>query len=263
MKLALIPPFRHINAIRHTSYQMALPVHWSHEGSIKAFKAAHKRGDYIIMDNGVAEAEIDPVENRMRSFQEVQDLAYEISAHEIVLPDVMGNKDFTIQKVLEALAFVDTQTFNFMGVLQGQTIDEIKEMVHFYRNEVPFVTCLGIPRHLPTTLSMESTRVEIAYFIRQTEEPGAEQIDIHLLGTNPKVADELSGYGRHFRQLGVRGVDTSMPFHAALQGITLGNDVTEVKREPNYFGAKIPSTKSEQVWHNIVAMKEWVRGDRG
>jgi hypothetical protein len=54
-----------------------------------------------------------------------------------------------------------------------------------------------------------------------------------------------------------------MPFHASLQGITLNDNVTEVKREPHYFGAKIPSTKSDQTWFNIVAMKEWVRGDRG
>lgn len=262
MKLALIPPFRHINAIRHTNYQMALPVHWSHEGSIKAFKSAHKRGDYIIMDNGVAEAEMDPLVKTL-GFQEVQERAYEISAHEIVLPDVMGDMNATILAITDALPFIDTETFNFMGVVQGQTMDEIKSMVHFYRNEAPYVTCLGIPRHLPTTLSREDARVEVVRYIRDTTKLEDTQIDIHLLGTNPYVADELSGYGRHFRLLGVRGVDTSMPFHAALQGITLGNDVTEVKREPNYFGTKIPTTKSGQVWNNIVAMKEWVRGDRG
>jgi hypothetical protein len=262
VKLALIPPFRNIGAIRHTTYQMALPIHWSHAGAVKAFKSAHKRGDYIILDNGVAEAEMDPLVKTLGS-AEVQDRAYEISAHEIVLPDVMGNKDFTIQKVLESLAFVDTETFNFMGVLQGQTMDEIKEMIHFYRNETPFVTCLGIPRHLLTTLSSERARVEVAYYIRSTEAPGEDPIDIHLLGTNPHVADEIAGYGRHFRWLHVRGVDTSMPFHAAMQGVDLNNNTTEVKREPNYFGAKIPSTKADQTWANIVAMKEWVRGDRG
>jgi len=262
VKLALIPPFRHINAIRHTGYQMALPIHWSHEGSVKAFKTAHKRGDYIILDNGVAEAEMDPLVKTLGS-QEVQDRAYEISAHEIVLPDVMGDMEGTKKLVMEALPFVDTQTFNFMGVLQGQTLDEIKAMIHFYRNETPFVTCLGIPRHLLTTLSSERARVEVAYYIRSTEGPGEEPIDIHLLGTNPKVADELSGYGRHFRQLNVRGVDTSMPFHASIQGITLSNDITEVDRVEHYFGTKIPTTKSNQTWQNIVAVKEWVRGDRG
>jgi hypothetical protein len=262
VKLALIPPFRHINAIRHTGYQMALPVHWSHAGAVNAFRAAHKRGDYIIMDNGVAEAEMDPLVKTLGS-QEVQERAYEISAHEIVLPDVMGDINATIRAVTDAFPFVDIETFNFMGVLQGSTMDEIKTMVHFYRNETPFVTCLGIPRHLCTTLSSERARVEVAYYIRSTEAPGEDPIDIHLLGTNPHVADEIAGYGRHFRWLHVRGVDTSMPFHAALQGITLNDSVTEVKREPNYFGAKIPATKADQTWGNIVAMKEWVRGDRG
>lgn len=259
MKLALIPPFRHLNAIKHTTYQMALPCHFgpdTGQGNLNVFKAAHKRGDYIMLDNGVAEETV-------ISFQQVQELGYEICAHEIVLPDVMQSMDATLAAVEAALPFVDTLTFNFMGVVQGRTMDELKSMVHYYKNEIPFVTCLGIPRHLPTTLSREDARVEIVRYIRSIEDFDESGIDIHLLGTNPKVASEINGFGRHFRRLNVRGVDTSMPFHAALQGISLDNSTTEVKREPHYFGTKIPATKAEQVWGNIVAMKEWVRGDRG
>lgn len=257
MKLALIPPNAHAFAMRNTDYQLLLPDALENPQQRNAARWLRRRGDYLILDNGM-------VEEGLRDYNELTDTAHEFMVNEIVLPDVYQDAEETKKAVNNVLDTIDYDRFNYMGVLQGKTFQEVFDMVHFYRTELPFVRCYGIPRHLITTLEEPDARVRVAMFIRKTEELDDYPIDIHLLGMNPTYTKEISDFGRMFRHFNVRGVDTSLPFNAAINGqMLIKGEFAE--RPKDYFEYKIPKQLGNAAWdiclQNIMTMKQWVVGD--
>jgi hypothetical protein len=168
-------------------------------------------GDWLTLDNGVAEG-------RMASFNHILATARVANVQEIVLPDVMGNMDLTLELLSQTFyaAFLYRRNFKFMFVPQGQSVGEVIHCAEQAMNMCPvIINTFGIPRHILS--EGPSARAQIAFELHAR----TRNRDIHLLGTHPEHVTELANYGDDFNRIGVRSVDTSLAWNATLQEIPL------------------------------------------
>jgi hypothetical protein len=254
MKLALIPPTGWGYFLHKRDYHLVLPTQLMSPEFATMFKGV--RG-YKILDNGVAEG--DPVGNRY-----LWNMAKAHSVSEVVIPDVLGALMRSIVtaraffKYLEEPGVRDGYTrINFMGVAQGKDYMQVHECIRQYRRLG--IHTIGLPRHLCTTVAREA-RYQIVSEWRNNPGLNDGPIDFHLLGTNPAYILELRDYGRQFKHLDVRGVDTSAPFTYALANARIC-DGENVCRPENYLGLPselVTDRVEDLVVRNIRTLEDWI-----
>jgi len=95
---------------------------------------------YVILDNGANE-------NKLSSDMEIINVAYDISADEIITPDVYQDTNLTIEKTNKFLeTYYDKyirNKFKVMSVLQGRTKDEFLKCFEHFIND-PRINVLGV-----------------------------------------------------------------------------------------------------------------------
>lgn len=255
MKLALIPPLCYPYQFGHDNYQLLLPQLWDRVEHRQAYTEAtalnHRRGGFTILDNGAAE-------DQMHDWDDLLKLARRFYVNEVVLPDVLGDAQGTkaaVAKVLED-TWHPTNYFGLMGVVQGQTMQECYNLIDYYCGlQGRTLTSIGVPRCLINTLDVQAARVHLCEYIRSR----SLHIDIHLLGTNPDYIFELKYFGRDFRALHVRGVDTSAPFVYAWDHQWIGSGGL-ARRPDNYFDKAPEAFSKKLVQQNFDTMAGWVHG---
>jgi hypothetical protein len=221
MKLALIPPPKNPEWMSETDYQLVLPSFLQHRNYKDMVSWCADRGDYVILDNGVAEGI--PVESE----QDLYRLASTIGASEIVIPDVYGDKEGTLEK-LKGWKF--SEDFKHMAVVAAQNIDEAWDLIQIYVDD-PRIDCIGLPRLLLDTVDV-GFRWHCAGWLRNHIE--RDGVEVHLLGTNPNFLAEMHGYST-MATAGIRGVDTSAPFVYAAKGAHWPNSLgVSIARDAKY-----------------------------
>lgn len=179
--------------------------------SYNQFYRGHSGVDWLTLDNGVAEG-------KMSSFAHLMAMARLANVQEVVLPDVMGDSDNTLDLLLRTVyeAYTYRKQFRFMFVPQGKSLKEIVHCAEQAMNMCPgIISAFGIPRHILGTGENDIVRVWIAQELR-----ARFLNDIHLLGTHPNRPFELKNWGQEFQRM-CRSVDTSLAWNATLQGIRL------------------------------------------
>ncbi len=143
MQVATILPTRYLWLEADSDYHLCL-AHLLHSDPEYAnfFKEQSRRGSYVIMDNGVVETgEAMPIE-------ELMELADCVEASEIILPDVLRDKDATLGLSEGALIYAQNHGWcgSIMAVPQGNTPEEWKECLEVMVTWP--VTAIGISRFL-------------------------------------------------------------------------------------------------------------------
>jgi hypothetical protein len=250
MKLALIPP----NDMAWTAvdnYHLILPQNWRNPLHEQACAQRWLEGGFFILDNGAAEG-------LTFSQQEIVDIAWRYRCQEIVLRDVMNDAEATEKLVEEDIEFFGLTSRSLMAVVQGKTVQECKELIDLYVLGMDaVVNTIGIPRHLITTIGDgdDAIRVSLASHIRRI----SQRVNIHLLGTCPDYITELKDFGKTFRRLGVRGIDTSAPFVYAYNESWIGDGDVCV-RPKDYFNMTQKYFDERLVQQNIDTLTRWVHG---
>jgi hypothetical protein len=233
-----------MKTVERTNYQLVLPEHLGNPEYQEAYINARRQGNYLIMDNGAAEG-------NLLSHGQLRSMALGLMVNEIVVPDVLGYMDDTLQLAKDFFRFgVDTR-FNYMGVVQGKSFDECCACVEAYASDHENINVLGIPRHLMTTCNKDDIRSELALYIRRTH---PSRFQVHLLGTNPEYIRELHDLQGQFHIAGVRGVDTSAPFNYAYHARSI-LDGEVASRPDKYFDVFI--NKSQALAYNIELLSTW------
>jgi len=252
MKIALIPPVSRVELIHTTDYQLALPQGLDGFPTYLAeYRKARANGSFIILDNGAAEG-------NLYDSATLHTYALELMVNEIVVPDVLGDADATWDKANAFESSVQDAKFNYMGVIQGANTDELIWMVQSYATK-PWITTLGIPRHLLTSFPLgdqRNARVVIAQWIHDNFRG---RFQLHLLGTNPKYITEITDYRTQFAMYGVRGVDTSAPFNYAFSQKPIESGV-EVNRPNNYFTLPASAFDEQYLALNLIRLKKAIDG---
>jgi hypothetical protein len=248
VRAALIPPKGYYKTATTSNYHLVL----AQINDPEYFRTYAYLDDshYVILDNGAAEG-------GSVSDKNLLSVAVAIGVDEVVVPDVIGDMQATIDRVDNF--FKENEQFlggaKFMAVAQGQAPSEIYRCLDHYWNNYPGIV-VGLPRHLLTTFNLDRARIGILNHIeRETE----GQAQVHLLGTNPKWPSEIKHIANIYPW--VRGVDSSMPYNWTMARNELGDEGT-VARPENYFTEE-RDLDSALLEHNVNTYMRWASGTEG
>lgn len=267
MKLALIAPISWLATSEVTNYQLMLPQLLQDQKYADHYRKLCKRSDqYVILDNGAAEGQ-DKFSNA-----QLVGIAIYAQVNEVVVPDVLRDQVETLNRMEQffkdiegdklrndAFNYDDVRKLKFMGVAQGRTLQEVKDCIDIMMElHGERLHTIALPRHLIETTEDMSARIDLSMYIFNEYTGPQGGIQVHCLGAAPTYNKEMLLLG----QLGtVRGMDTSMPYNYAYQGVEIDSDTAwEIKRPPRYFSRPARNFDNTILHHNIGVMKRWANG---
>jgi hypothetical protein len=250
VKLALIPPRGfEAYALKGDAHLILAQIRYREYEEL--YGQACSEGGLTILDNGANEGQI--VSDLLLMQQ-----AGQYGVREIVVPDVIGSRDKTVQRARRFWQNVVNSsypysTYDYMAVAQGTSLSELFDCVATY-SKLRFVTTIGIPRHLLQTAGTQMARITLAKHIRENY---GNRFQIHFLGTNPSWLAEVHYAAREVPF--VRSVDTSAPFNYAIAGVPIKHSNRPIKRPEMYFDVA-PTINTVTLNHNIRTMRRWLSG---
>lgn len=248
MQIATILPVKDLEMRRDRDYNMAL----AHLVDVKAyrefFRSQSDDGKFVLMDNGVVETGV-PM-----PIAELLDRAETIGATEMVLPDMLRNKDETLRLGREAMTaiFADPRQtkFSLLAVPQGSTKEEWRECV-LEMLTWP-VKAIGISRFVNAYYDHRKDA------LADVPELLASNKEIHLLGCagDPKEMweiEEAHGHGR------IRGVDSGIASIYAQAGKKMSG---RTKKPDNELDFLTDDTSGDELLkYNVEWWEKRVRGE--
>lgn len=226
LKIAEIVPVDCLNETELNQYHMCL-AHLVNSTDDKSnqyrrfFRRMSDEGKYVLMDNGAAE-------NSQLDFDSLLRMYELINPTEIVLPDVLCNKDETIKKTTEFYnEFKDEiSKYKLMVVPQGNTFDQWCLCAAELISRIP-VTTIGVSKFLEMTTGDRLIRTKACEFLRPYD------VEIHLLGCSegPHVVSEARAANNK-----VRGCDSAFTYICAKAGVkSINVNTTRPEGEINFL----------------------------
>jgi len=193
MKVCLIPPKNYLHYADYGDMYFIVP-----QNADPSFFASRRK--YKILDNGTYE------QGQPLDVDSLLAMAKTLQVDEIILPDVMLNKNRTVE-LIEGFLGTVKKTFVYAAVPQGKNLREwIECYVEFSKR--PEIDVLCIPIWLQ---KLHGMRPGVVYYL-QKKKLWSHTKDHHLIGLDS--LGELYCYGSW-----IRSVDTSLPFSVAQRGL--------------------------------------------
>lgn len=212
MKYAVIAPPHILDMIEYqATFHMALGQWLVWHGKYKEWYIKRIRaGDFVMVDNGAAE----PEDERVR-FDLIVDACRQIRADEIVLPDVLRDKEATIEATVSNAVHVAPP--NRVIVPQGSTIDEWVECLKILDDKLEgkYAT-IGIPKHLELC---EGGRIAA---LNKAPLNILDEHHIHLFGVLENPHREISNALKAYPW--IRSIDTGAAIAWAQNGRWIGEE---------------------------------------
>lgn len=217
----------------------------------KLFSHFKDMDTFVILDNSVIEL------GKAMPTDDLAEAAKIVGADVIILPDVLEDTATTIALSFDTLnkllSWVDSSQ-RFMVVPQGPSYDTILNCAWGFMSELEDVW-IGIPRWITNKFG---SRVPILQALLQ----GNRKLfgRIHMLGCSNNFADDIVCA----RQIGVVGIDSSIPALYALTGKEFRLE-TQTSRPDLEFRNKVWSTPREDwatldsILFNIDMMRRWLK----
>jgi len=210
---------------------------------------------FVILDNGAYETVAMDDSALLR-------MACDYKVDEVIAPDTMRDAAASLLQLDEFMALWRHPSYRHrrpdrvMAVVQGTSIEQCQSMVHRIATDHPQVATLGIPKHLPKTTGIPIARLELADWIQNTYPSYAQ--DIHFLGfTHDGEVEDAA-------EIKIRSLDTSIPFVAARENMTLAHCAREGTPFPDrqrWYANLWSATRAphELISHNIRTLDDWAR----
>lgn len=227
MKVSFIAPPLIYAYAGATDYHL-IPVHHLTEygdAPMIFYKMLIARGDYVILDNSVTERP------EAADIETLLDVAIELGAHEIVLPDVFDNARDTVTSTLTAIAKLTSlkaqpryQSVKFpktMAVVHGKTEEQWLNTYDCFEAH-SCIDVLGLPKVMEYNFE---DRPAFLRRLRMRHRLGFKQC--HVLGIwsdvheITRIADQIGSW--------VRGIDTSLPIMLGVRDLLAETTHTKVK----------------------------------
>lgn len=184
MKVATIVPTPYLEETKEDSYFMCLYQEVKKNPEYAAFfKARKEEGKFVIMDNGAAEG-VNPTAAELLPIYSL------VEPNEIVLPDVVYNKEETVRRTKEAYNLFSEydleKKYKYMAVPQGETFSEWLECLRLFLQQTN-ITTIGVSKFVTPKFQKEmgddaNVRLECVDAIITIAEMMDRDIEIHLLG---------------------------------------------------------------------------------
>jgi len=211
---------------------------WAHEKYRRFY--TNRCWEIVIVDNGV-------YEGASVSWSTLHEIAREISAERlfVVAPEVMHRSQETILAVKDYLREYPVRDYEVMAVLQAETPVLLKE---FVEELVDDVTAFAIPIWM---YRKGWCRAGLCEWLMDEVEDAVNKY-WHALGLDTLL--ELPDL-RHL----VDSFDTSMPFTAAVHGMSLEtNLIVRGKRRVNLLAEEFPPHVVELARKNLETLMRWI-----
>jgi len=211
MKLAVIAPTEYLGYVQgaELGYHMALGQELFRDADYYRFyRMAASYGHFVIVDNGAAEPEKERGE-----FRYIADIAMEMGADEIILPDKLRDFEWTIKHSCSEAVLKQVPRRKRFVVPQGKDWKE-------------WTRCL-----IDLVLITEPATIGLAKWLEELPDGRAygmsiimshgyhKQHNIHMLGIHSKPIAEARAVAEMFP--GVRGIDTGAPIAYAQHSKTI------------------------------------------
>lgn len=199
---------------------------------------------FVIMDNSLIELG-EPMDIKTVETAAIK-VAPSLTRCCVVLPDVLGEMEETVQLAYEGLQ----QKFTLipaMGVVQGRNLAEMLFCIRAFRRLG--VTYVAVPRIAQTTLGTRERLVleAVRWF------PGR----VHLLGCSSDIVDDI----RCVSIKGVMGIDSAAPVVAAWHELKFPTSDEDLRVRPPELLKASPSN-TELLVNNVQNMRKLVHGQR-
>lgn len=248
MKVAHIVPTSLLDLTKYNEYHLILP-HLL-DTSKEYYDFYQKVEGPKILDNGAAEGV--PCD-----WQYLINLAMQMSVHEVIIPDFMGDCDRTIELAKQFGeqygAAKATEGLRFTGVIQGKSISEVMKCFQFYEAS-GWVSKISLPRILSNTIDREFRVSFLQAFYDQIMERFGP---VHCLGGSGWMEEV-----KYLAKLGdvVQGIDTSLCAVMGLDSRRIDFD-EYVGRQAGFFEATAMNRKLMYIEHNISVFNHWASGN--
>lgn len=215
MYVATILPTRYLDLIEKDNYMLCLAQYVEQDGIYREFFRTKKKG-FLIIDNGVAEGE-------RCSIESIAESAAWVGADEIILSDVVGNKDETLDDSFQSLEFYLSRFDNsvqYMAVPQGRNLVEWTECAKRFCEDYRIRT-IGISKFLTNSCGPYARLQALQSLL-----PFINDRDIHLLGCWDNVFEPLSinMWCKENQVTNLRGVDSGIAYSYTEQGKYIWED---------------------------------------
>lgn len=201
-RVAHIVPKASLYLTANNQYHMCL-AQLAKEDRVYAdfFKQRAMEGKYVLLDNGAAEATTTSIEDLLM-------LASSIGASEVILPDVLGDKEKTLELTDKAYEYWKTvqHVVGIMVVPQGKDLKEWKECAKMMVQRYPGAD-FGIPKVLAKVDPFG--RYDAIEYLSGEMDMAAHEGEIHLLGCNEQPMVVKTIFDKFER---VRGMDSSFAY---------------------------------------------------
>lgn len=221
MKVAAIAPVDLLEFCRRDSYHMILPEPYEKSEDYRNW--AQSIEGFKLLDNGV-------IEGNQVDINRMLQIAHAINASEVIAPDVLDDCDTTIMAVgqfLNELEEMSERSFDVMAVVQGKNVAEYLKCLSAFAQDTR-ITSVGIPRRMTKVLNSKWARVSFAEIM--LHHGMFERFEVHYLGANDWLREVVC-----LGETPARGIDTSLPFVMALEGLPLRHQTQYVERQGNFF----------------------------
>lgn len=221
-KIAQIVPRDSLYMTSENQYHMCLAQYCLDETYKAFFRRRAAEGKFVLLDNGAAEGTTTDIKHLF-------ELAQEIGAREIVLPDKLQQMEATMQRTKEAydkyLEFKDKKEYGFgiMVVPQGANYDQWKRCAEQMVEMFPQATSFGIPKAL-VTVEDPYARFYAVEYLCQLLMAKDRDAEIHLLGMNEPPAIVATIFESFPR---VRGIDSAFAYLSTQALVPISNPYTE------------------------------------
>lgn len=212
IKVATILPTPLLETRVEDMYHMCL-FHMVRDNAFyaKFFKEQKQQGAFVIMDNGAAEGVNPTAEELMEVYKIVE-------PSEIVLPDVVYDKEETLKRTKDAYSKFRANNlhhlYQFMAVPQGNTFAEWTECL-IEMLQQPNITTIGVskfvtPKFQDEMGDLSNVRLECVDMILIQAKKLHREIQIHLLGCwdSPTEIGQISEVFSNE----VRGTDSAIAY---------------------------------------------------
>lgn len=185
------------------------------------------------------------------SYDDLFNIAAQLGAHEIVVPDVMGDCDATIDSALDFRSHMRSG-YQYMGVAQGRSMTEVLKCATAL-DKMGYMSTLGIPRVLNRTIN-KTFRQTLLETILPREV--FNFIDYHCLGTSEWMQEVKALADLNNSKL--RGIDTSLPCVMGMAEKRI--DKHDYRgRAGDFFGLTPTPYQWEECRVNCVKFLEWAQ----
>lgn len=227
--------------VRH-SFHLVLAHKLLESAGLRAhYQSAGRRGDFIMVDNGVAEQADIP-------FIDVVRVATEIGANEIVLPDVIGDWEASVSATRDPNHTAIVPASMRAVAPHGETQKEFQQCITAL-SKIPFAT-------IALTKGLERVPGGRAWCIQELYRVGMlDTHHIHLLGAPANPYEDIRRL--KFLYPEIRSIDSVAPFSYAQVGLRLDSPDLRIAKRPSMDWTQ-PVSDVELALDNFYTFRRWI-----